>query len=178
MNRFSTFSILFSFKPRTIYVANHHLQEIRHKSSSGGAFYAIASYVLSQNGIVIGAAYRGADVEHIAISDKSELWKLQKSKYAPSSLKNINMDNLLALGKLVMFSGTPCQVKGIAKDIFGTYNNYVISAQSISTDSDLISAFKWLYDNETDIRRHLKMFMPGYCNRANKIKEALLSITQ
>lgn len=115
MNRFSPFSILFSFKPRTIYVANHHSQEIRHNSSSGGAFYAIASYVLSQNGIVIGAAYRGTDVEHIAISDKSELWKLQKSKYAPSSLKNINMDNLLDLGKLVMFSGTPCQVKGIAK---------------------------------------------------------------
>ena len=74
--------------------------------------------------------------------------------------------------------GYSIKAKGIAKDIFGTYNNYVISAQSISTDSDLISAFKWLYDNEADIRRHLKMFMPGYCNRANKIKEALLSITQ
>lgn len=125
MTTFSLSSIFFSLKPRTIIAANHHSCEVRCNSSSGGAFYAIASYVLSQKGIVIGAAYQGTDVEHIAIYDKSDLWKLQKSKYAPSSLKNINVDELLTTGKLVLFSGTPCQVKGISKR-FGHRKNLLL----------------------------------------------------
>lgn len=122
MKTFSLKSVLFSLRPRKIFVANNMDSEVRYNSSSGGAFYAIAKYVLSQNGVVVGAAYNGTNVEHIEISDLTDLWKLQKSKYAPSSLQKLKMDALLATGKLVLFSGTPCQVKGIAKKYAGTKN--------------------------------------------------------
>lgn len=118
-------SILFSLKPRNVYAANYIEADVRYNSSSGGVFYAIASYVLAQGGIVVGAAYKGTDVEHIAISDKSDLWMLQKSKYAPSSLKNLDMDQLLSTDKLVLFSGTPCQVKAMHQR-YGTYKNLLL----------------------------------------------------
>lgn len=98
----------------TILAVNHLDDSVRFRSSSGGAFYALAHYVLGQNGVVIGAAYNGTDVEHIAVTDVSDLWKLQKSKYAPSSLSGIGkIIEDIDSARLVLFSGTPCQVKSL-----------------------------------------------------------------
>ena len=58
--------------------------------------------------------------------------------------------------------GYSIKAKGIAKDIFGTYENYVIPVQTLANEDDLINAFKWLYDNEDSIRKHLQDFMPSY----------------
>lgn len=115
----------FLFKRKRVFVANYKGMDVRLNSSSGGAFYAIASYVLTQGGIVVGAAYKGTDVEHIAITDKSDLWMLQKSKYAPSSLKYLDMDQLLSTGKLLLFSGTPCQVK-VMHQRYGAFKNLIL----------------------------------------------------
>ena len=62
--------------------------------------------------------------------------------------------------------GYSVKAKGIAKDIFGTYENYVLSVQSLSNKDDLINAFEWMKDNEDDIRKHLNEFMPGYKEKA------------
>lgn len=62
--------------------------------------------------------------------------------------------------------GYSVKAKGIAKDIFGTYENYVLPVQSLSNKDDLINAFKWMKDNEDDIRKHLNEFMPGYKEKA------------
>jgi len=62
--------------------------------------------------------------------------------------------------------GYSVKAKGIAKDIFGTYENYVIPVQSLENEDDLINAFEWLKTNEDSIRKHLQEFMPGYCAKA------------
>lgn len=62
--------------------------------------------------------------------------------------------------------GYSVKAKGIAKDIFGTYENYVLPVQSLSKKDDLINAFKWMKDNEDDIRKHLNKFMPEYKEKA------------
>lgn len=62
--------------------------------------------------------------------------------------------------------GYSVKAKGIAKDIFGTYKNYVLPVQSLSNKDDLINAFEWMKDNEDDIRKHLNEFMPGYKEKA------------
>ena len=62
--------------------------------------------------------------------------------------------------------GYSVKAKGIAKDIFGTYENYVLPVQSLSNKDDLINAFEWMKDNEDDIRKHLNEFMPGYKEKA------------
>lgn len=73
--------------------------------------------------------------------------------------------------------GYSIKAKGIAKDIFGTYDNYVIPVQSLNKEDDLSLAFDWIYNNEDNIRRHLKDFMPEYRKKsldAGKELEALM----
>ena len=62
--------------------------------------------------------------------------------------------------------GYSVKAKGIAKDIFGTYDNYVIPVQDLKTDKDLIHAFKWMYKKEYEIKIHLQKFMPNYKKKA------------
>lgn len=69
--------------------------------------------------------------------------------------------------------GYSVKAKGIAKDIFGTYDNYVIPVQSLQNKEDLTNSFKWLQENETSIKNHLNNFMPEYCERALLTKDEL-----
>lgn len=73
--------------------------------------------------------------------------------------------------------GYSIKAKGIAKDIFGTYDNYVIPVQSLNKENDLLLAFECIYNSEDNIRRHLKDFMPEYRKKsleAGKELEALI----
>lgn len=63
--------------------------------------------------------------------------------------------------------GYSVKANGIAKDIFKTYENYVIPVQTLKNEEDLTNAFKWLQSNEEGIRLHLQSFMPAYCAKAN-----------
>lgn len=88
----------------------------RKNSSSGGAFSVIAHYVLNQGGIVFGASMcEDLKVRHIAIDRQEELINLQGSKYLQSEMGSTCLDVRQALktGKLVLFSGTPCQVAAV-----------------------------------------------------------------
>lgn len=58
--------------------------------------------------------------------------------------------------------GYSIKAKGIAKDIFGTYENYVLPVQSLKNKDDLINAFEWMKINEASIKQHLDKFMPKY----------------
>lgn len=85
-------------------------------SSSGGAFSAIASYILNQNGVVFGATIDDdGHVFHTSIHSKDELYKLQGSKYVQSELGDTFKDIKEALRneKMVLFVGTGCQVSGL-----------------------------------------------------------------
>lgn len=66
--------------------------------------------------------------------------------------------------------GYSVKAKGIAKDIFGSYENYVLPVQSLSKENDLVDAFKWIQNNEDKIRIHLCEFMPNY--KAKSFKAA------
>lgn len=62
--------------------------------------------------------------------------------------------------------GYSVKAKGIAKDLFGTYENYVLPVQQLQNKEDLIGAFEWLKDYEQDIREDLGNVMPAYKVRA------------
>mgnify|MGYP000845310434 FL=1 len=62
--------------------------------------------------------------------------------------------------------GYSVKAKGIAKDILGTYEHFVVPVQSLRNDSDLVIAFRWLMKHENEIRQHLQNFIPGYCAKA------------
>lgn len=88
----------------------------RKKSSSGGAFSALARKVLSQNGVVFGAAMsKDLKVHHIGITRIEDLPRLQGSKYVQSYLGDtfVQVRNHLKAGLWVLFTGTPCQIGGL-----------------------------------------------------------------
>lgn len=100
--------------------------EVLYRSTSGGAFSAIALYVLQNGGLVAGASYSPTmEVRHIIIDNVKELEKLRGSKYVQSNLNNIfiQIRTLLKEGKLILFSGTPCQVDGLRNFLKKDYRN-------------------------------------------------------
>lgn len=62
--------------------------------------------------------------------------------------------------------GYSVKAKGIAVDLFGTYENYVIPVQQLENKEDLIRAFEWLKENEDSLRTKLEEVMPSYMERA------------
>ncbi len=92
-------------------------EDIREKSSSGGVFYLMARYVLSQGGVVFGAAFDDTyhAVKHIAAESLDDLKKLQGAKYLQSEigLSYALAKEYLEQGRLVLFTGTPCQTAGL-----------------------------------------------------------------
>lgn len=60
--------------------------------------------------------------------------------------------------------GYSVKSKGIAKDLFGTYENYVVPYDEIKTDEDIIKPFNYIVSNEDKIRRRLTDFLPEYKN--------------
>lgn len=58
--------------------------------------------------------------------------------------------------------GYSVKSRGIARDLFGTEENYVRSVGAIHKENDLVESFKWLFDNEQQIKVHLQMIMPNY----------------
>lgn len=58
--------------------------------------------------------------------------------------------------------GYSTKAKGIAKDLFGTYDNYVIPVQKLIDANTLKYAFQWLMEHETDIKNQLENKMDTY----------------
>lgn len=90
--------------------------EIRAKSSSGGAFSVIAHEIFQRGGVVCGAAFdENWTVKHIIIDKENEINKLRGSKYVQSFISEDlyrKLKTYLETEHWVLFTGTPCQVAG------------------------------------------------------------------
>jgi len=62
--------------------------------------------------------------------------------------------------------GYSVKAKGIAKDLFGSYENYVVPVQDLQSEDVLTTAFIWMEKNEIGIRNHLSNIMPEYIEKA------------
>lgn len=118
--------------PGSTYIfVNKNKQQIM-KSASGGAFSAIATKVLEEDGVVFGAAYVKEDgkltVKHIFVTDIAELPRLQGSKYVQSSIGFAYKEakQYLLQGRKVLFSGTPCQIDALKGFLKKDYDNLIL----------------------------------------------------
>lgn len=95
--------------------ASYASDEIRERSSSGGVFTLLAEWIIEQNGYVCGAAYLDRKVKHIIVNNKEELERLRTSKYVQSDIRDVLLEikRLLVEDKIVLFTGTPCQVAAV-----------------------------------------------------------------
>lgn len=98
-------------------------------SSSGGAFPVLAEYIVKNGGIVYGAAFSEDffSVCHIRITDKNDLHLIYGSKYVQSDTGNTydQAKNDLEQGKMVLFSGTPCQIAGLKSFLKRDYEKLI-----------------------------------------------------
>lgn len=74
--------------------------------------------------------------------------------------------------------GYSIKAKGIAKDLFNTYDNYCLPVQALESSDDLIRAFEWLKENEDGIRTHLTGIMPDYIKRAQNVAEEIKKLQE
>ena len=61
--------------------------------------------------------------------------------------------------------GYSIKARGIARDLFGTEEKYVLPVQKIESSKSLIENFLWLDKNKAEIRRILSDIMPKYKRR-------------
>ena len=105
----------------------HKDDRIRSRSTSGGAFSAVAEEIIRNDGIVYGASLNQGDmtVSHIRIETIADVDKLRGSKYLQSRMGDtyIQVKKDLKSGKKVLFSGTPCQVAGLRRYLLKEYEN-------------------------------------------------------
>lgn len=109
-----------------VYAAKLRDESERLLSQSGGIFVAISDWVLDKGGVVYGCILTDDfKAKHIRASDKNTRDLMRGSKYIQSQLgdvfSNVKLD--LQEGKLVLFSGTSCQVSGLRNFLGKKYNN-------------------------------------------------------
>lgn len=102
--------------------------QIKEKSSSGGAITSIAKQFIANGGVVYAAELTdNFEVRHIRVHDISELYKTAGSKYVYSNLNlaiqeiQMDVDNNMN----ILFVGTPCQCN-IIKNKFQYSNLFLI----------------------------------------------------
>lgn len=126
----------------------------RKKSSSGGMFYAIASWILNLGGKVYGATMdENHQVKHIGVDNFEDLNMLRGSKYVQSDVQQVFADikKELKAGRWCYFVGTGCQVAGLRSFLRKDYDTLLTS--------DLVchgAPSQWLFD------QHIKYLEDKY----------------
>lgn len=113
-------------KVQEVYAAKNKDDKKKYNSSSGGVFVSLAEYVLNNGGVVFGAAFNNnLVVEHICVESIDNLHLIMGSKYVQSNINTtyIQCRNFLEKNRLVLFSGTSCQIMGLNLFLKKKYNN-------------------------------------------------------
>lgn len=135
---------------------------LRRQSSSGGIFSLLAEHIISCGGVVFGAAFSDdcKSVFHTFAEKTEELGKFRGSKYAQSSLDDsFKLAKMfLDSGRMVLFTGTPCQISGLYSFLGKDYDRLFTQ--------DLIchgvpSPLIW--------KKYVESKEDGYCSTAKKV---------
>jgi len=113
------------------YAVQNKNNDIRKESTAGGFFGVVAECVLNNEGVVFGAGFDSQlRVQHGYVQTIDELKKSSfcGSKYVQSYLGHCFKDvkDFLNTGKLVCFSGLPCQVAGLKSYLRKDYRNLIL----------------------------------------------------
>lgn len=92
----------------------------------GGVFSLLAEQVLTEGGVVFGAAFdKNWEVAHTYVENLLDLDKLRRSKYVQSRIGESYQQakNFLKDGRIVLFTGSPCQIAGLLHFLRKKYDN-------------------------------------------------------
>lgn len=97
-------------------------------SSSGGVFIALAKKVIADGGVVFGAVFdENWEVKHTYADKIEDVRPMMGSKYLQSRIGNSYKDaeKFLNDGRLVLFTGSPCQITGLHNFLHKNYLNLI-----------------------------------------------------
>lgn len=101
-------------------------EAVRMRSSSGGMFYVLAKWTIEQGGVVFGSRF---NENWEAIHDYTEtiegIEPFMRSKYVQSRIGETFKlaKEFLEQGRLVLYTGTPCQINGLKSYLHKDFNN-------------------------------------------------------
>ncbi len=113
-------------EPINVYAAKNQNEQIRMQSSSGGIFSMIAERVIIEGGVIFGARWNPEwEVVHDYTENTENLSAFRSSKYLQSKIGNTfkQAELFLKQGRIVLFTGTPCQIAGLKKFLRKEYDN-------------------------------------------------------
>lgn len=102
--------------PINNYVVQQKDKDVLRTSTSGGFFTAIAKYAIEKGGVVFGAAFdNDMELRHSYSETFEECKRFRGSKYVQSLIGDTykQAKSFLDAGRIVVFSGTPCQIAGL-----------------------------------------------------------------
>ncbi|MBQ6361327.1 MAG: Coenzyme F420 hydrogenase/dehydrogenase, beta subunit C-terminal domain [Lachnospiraceae bacterium] len=113
----------------SFYAAKHTDGDVLFRSTSGGAFTGLSDAVLAENGTVYGVVFDDhLDVCHARTETAAGRDAMRFSKYVQSRLEKDIYEKIKAdldSGRLVMFTGTPCQTAAV-RSVFGRPENLIL----------------------------------------------------
>ncbi|MBY6917964.1 4Fe-4S dicluster domain-containing protein [Clostridium botulinum] len=111
------------------YACKNKDNKTRNTSSSGGIFSLLCNCVISKNGVVFGAAFnKEFEVNYMYAETVEQCEKFKGSKYVQSKIGNTyrQAKEFLDSGRIVLFSGTPCQISGLDSFLMKKYENLIM----------------------------------------------------
>lgn len=152
------------YEPKRMLVGWANDENVVMKSSSGGAFSSLANIVFQKGGVVAGVYYDRATgtLKHgIALSSK-ELELMRLSKYYQSKTENIyqKVKEYIDKQKVVLFTGTACQVAAMQSFIKEEERMYLITVDVLChgvTNDKVVKAY--LKSKERLSRSKIKDFV-------------------
>lgn len=108
------------------YVCYNTNEEARKSSSSGGIFILLCEEVINKKGVVFGASFdENFIVKHSYAETLEGCEKFKGSKYVQSQIGDTykQAKKFLEEGRIVLFSGTQCQIKGLNLFLNKKYEN-------------------------------------------------------
>lgn len=141
-------------KAYAAWIKDNHTRE---KSSSGGAFSAIAIHTIKAGGVVWGAGYsENMTPMYKCIERINELDQLRGSKYVQCEVGDSykQVKSQLKEGRKVLFCGTPCHVTGLYSFLNGKLTENLITVDFICHGVPASELFKkyinWLEKKYSD----------------------------
>lgn len=132
-----------------VYAVKHKDPTIRAASRSGGIFTAISDKILSDGGAVFGCILSDDFLAyHVKATTKEQRDKMRGSKYIQSNMGDVFRDVKVELdsGRLVLFTGTSCQVDGLKSFLGKDYDNLLcidIVCHGVPSPKVWLDYLKW-----------------------------------
>ena len=116
-------------KMPTVLAAYHKDNSIRHESTSGGLFSALAEKMYDEGGYVGGSVYtEDFFAKHVVSNRREDLLRIRGSKHFQSDMVEVftQVKQLLEDGEKVLICGAPCQMAGLRLFLGKEYENLVV----------------------------------------------------